>query len=231
MNGSICRMTQSTKQWRMSVRTPKQSAAAQYSNGISGDRWPIAPSERAFVDLQGWLGIAAEARRSKLKHRRRLRRNGTEAQRATAARMRMAAASLVDTDARRHIVQMCRFNTRAVVLMTSPTRIGLFGMVSNDITLADGKGHSQGRGYRPKQICDGEKPSPPSSLWSRQAAHLTTNVLQNIGSVERSANSKASNPTRSANCAAATPLRLPGQTIGSQTYRFFPAFLRGPMRG
>ena len=130
------------KQWRVSVRTPKRGAAAQYSNGISGDRWPIALSDRTFVDLQVWFGIAAEPRHSELEDRLRLRRNGTDAQRAAAARMRMADASLIDIDARGHIVHMCRFNARAVVLMTSPTRIGLFGMVSNDITLADGRGHS-----------------------------------------------------------------------------------------
>lgn len=89
--------------------------------------------------------------------------------------MRMADASLIDIDAHRHIVHMCRFNGCAV-LMTSPTRIGLFGMVSNAITLADAKGHGQGRGYRPKQIGDGKKPSPPSSLRSRQATHRTTNL-------------------------------------------------------
>lgn len=92
--------------------------------------------------------------------------------------MRMVDASLIDIDAHRHIVHMCRFNGRAVVLMTSPTRAGLFSLVSKDITLADGRGHSQGRGYRPKQIGDGEKPSPPSSLRSRQANHRTTNMLQ-----------------------------------------------------
>lgn len=80
--------------------------------------------------------------------------------------MRMADASLIAIDARRHIVQMCRFNARVVVLKTSPTRIELFGMVSHDIRLADGKGHGQGRGYRPKQIGDGEKPSPRSALRS-----------------------------------------------------------------
>lgn len=170
--------TQSMKQWHTGVRTPKRSAAAQHSNGISGDRWPIAPGERAFVDLQGWPGIAAEARRSGLEHRRRLRRNGTEAQRATAARMRMAVASLVNIDACRHIVQRCRLNARAAVLMTSSARIGPFGMASNDITLAEAKGHGQGRGYRPKQIGDGEKPSPPSALRSRQATHRTTNLLR-----------------------------------------------------
>ena len=208
MNGSIFR-TQSTKQWRTRARAPRRGAQQLgYSNGISGDRWPIAPSERAFVDLQGWLGIAAEARRSELEHRRGLRRNGTEAQRATAARIRMAGASLVNIDAR-HIVQMYPSNIHAVVLMTSPTRIGLFGMVNNDITLADSDGRSKGRGYRSKQICDGEKPSQPSSLQSRQAAHLTTNVLQNIRSVERHANSKGSNPT-SANCDPTTPLPIPG---------------------
>jgi hypothetical protein len=211
------------KQWHVSVRTPKRSAAAQYSNGISGDRWPIAPSDRAFVDLQVRLGIAAEARRSELEDRRRLRTNGTEAQRAAATRMRMADAASVETDARRHIVQMYPFNIRAVVLMTSPTRIGLFGMVSNNITLADCKGHSQGRGYRPKQICDGEKPSQPSSLRSRQAAHLTTNVLQNIGSVERPANSRASSPTRSENCAPATPSRLPGPDNRFSNLSIFPS--------
>jgi hypothetical protein len=219
------------KQWHMSVRTPKRSAAAQYSNGISGDRWPIASSDRAFVDLQVQLGIAAEARQSELEDRLRLRRNGTQAQRAAAARMRMADTSLIDIDARRHIVQMCRFNARAVVLMTSPTRIGLFGIVSNDIPWADAKGHGQGRGYRPKQICDGEKPSPPSSLRSRQAAHLTTNVLQNIGSVEGPANGKAHSPTRSADAPRRRLCIYPGRTIGSRTYRYFPAFLRGPMRG
>ena len=164
------------KQWRVSVRTPKRGAAAQYSNGISGDRWPIALSDRIFVDLQVWFGIAAEPRHSELEDRLRLRSNGTDAQRAAAARMRMADASLIDIDARGHIVHMCRFNARAVVLMTSPTRIGLFGMVSNAIMLADAKGHGQGRGCRPKQIGDGEKPSPPSSLRSRQATHRTTNL-------------------------------------------------------
>lgn len=177
VNGSTCRLT-AMKQWHASVRTPKRSAAAQYSNGISGDRWPIAFSDRIFIDFQVWFGIAAEARHSELEDRLRLRRNGTEAQRAAAARMPTVDASLIDIDARRHIVHMCRFNARAVVLMTSPRRIGLLGMVSNDIVLADGGGHSQGRGYRPKQIGGGEKPSPPSSLRSCQAYHRTTNMLQ-----------------------------------------------------
>ena len=161
------------KQWHMSARAPKRSAAAQHTHEISDDRWPIAPSERAFVDLQVRLRLAAEARHGKRQDRRRLRKNRTEAQRATAARMRLSDASLVDVGARRHIIQMLRrFGARAVVLMTSPERTGLVGVLSSDVMLAGGKGQGQRRRYRPKQICDGEKPSPPSSLWSRQATHL-----------------------------------------------------------
>lgn len=222
--------TNSNEAMACELRTPKRSAAAQYSNAISGDRWPIAFSDGIFIDFQVWFGIAAEARHGELEDRLRSRRNGAEAQRATAARMSMADASLIDIDALRHIVHMCRFNARAVVLMTSPRRIGLFCMVSNHIVLADGGGHSQGRGYQPKQIGGGEKPSPPSSLRSRQAYHRTTNMLQNIGQVERTANSKQPNRISKFGCRRRL-LRLPGQTIGSRTYRCFPAILGGPRRG
>jgi hypothetical protein len=103
-----------------------------------------------------------------LEDRRSLRKNGTEAQRATAARMRVSGASLGDVGAYRHIIQrLRRFGARAVVLMASPERTGLAGVLSSDVTLADGKGKGQRRRHRPKQICDGEKPSPPSSLWLR----------------------------------------------------------------
>lgn len=161
----------------------KRSAAAQHSNGDSDDRWPIAPSARAFVDLQSRLELAAEARHRELQDRRGLRRNRTEAQRATATRMPVTAASLVDVSAHRHVV-LRRFSARVVMLMASHERIGVLGMLSNDIAQACSKGQGQRRGYRPKQICDGEKPCPPSSFWSRQATHLTTNWVQYIASVK-----------------------------------------------
>jgi hypothetical protein len=172
------------KQWHMSVRAPKRSAAAQHSNGDSDDRWPIAPSACAFVDFQSRLGLAAEARHRELQDRRGLRRNGTEAQRATATRMPLTAAPLVDVGVHRHVEQMLRrFSTRVVVLMASHERTGLLGMLSNDIARACGKG--QGRGHRPKQKCHGEKPCPPSSLWSRQATHLATTWVQYTASAKQ----------------------------------------------
>ena len=79
----------------------------------------------------------------------------------------MADAALVNIGARCHIVQTHRFEARAVVLRTFSARIGWFGVLNNDIKLADSKRHGHGRGYRAKQICDGEKPSQPSSTQSR----------------------------------------------------------------
>lgn len=63
--------------------------------------------------------------------------------------MRMAIASLVSIDACRHVVQICRFNARVAVLMTSSAQIGLFRMLSNDVKLTDDNWHGKGRRYRP----------------------------------------------------------------------------------
>ena len=78
----------------------------------------------------------------------------------------MSDATLVNIGARCHIVQTHRF-ARAVVLRTFAARIGRFVVLNTDSKLADSKRHGHGGGYRPKQICDGEEPSQPSSTQSR----------------------------------------------------------------
>jgi hypothetical protein len=140
------------------------------------------------------------------------------------------AASLVDVGADRHVEQMLRrFSARVVMLMASHERFGLFGMLSNDTAQACGKGQGQRRGHRPKQICDGEKPCPLSSLWSRHAKHLITAWLQYIASTQAAANSKQFKKIGKLRLGNAFfLLKSDGQT-GS--YRFFPAFRRGRMRG
>lgn len=172
------------------IRAQTWSDAVRSSGAISGDGGPVVTAERTRVADHIRLRFTARMRHDELRNRGSLRRHGAEAQhRAAAGGMPVARPALivVAIPGHRNVMRMHSGTFIVRVLMR-----GLIGrMLALNRCIQSGRDRKR-RCHRGKQICDGDKPSPPPSPWLSQANHLCTHCLdpEHIALVAGTANRK-----------------------------------------